>query len=373
MKLRAAVALGLLFVAIHAVAGAARGQSMTQVASSFAPGGQELFLVDFTRLPIGAFPGTIRRLSGTLDVVTKDGMPMLRAKDQAEFLITLSNLLPQNFTIEVDIIPKEEGGPQPDLTLEGTLQINQGSASAHLLWIADPNFGFVAVVGGAADNVEFPIPDEVRVGLPGALNKVGVSVQGGTITFYTNGRQLYAVPAQFARSRYLRVTLGGVTDGDVTYPVYVARVRIATGGPVTVATAVPATMLPATTTGTITPIAPSQTTPPASLAPFVAPSNRTIDLAGITGVGAAIAVAARNIELPGVTASGPLPVVAGRTIALSEIRGTGAEFSPLAAPAAPSSRSITLPEIAATGSSIYPRSRTIQLAGVTASGSVKTP
>ena len=346
-------------------------------AQGFAPGGQELFLLDLSRTSIGGFPATIRHLSGMMRVVTKDGMPMLIATEQSEFLITLPSVLPQNFTVEVDIVPKERGGPQPDLTLEGTLQVNQGSASAHLLWTADPNHGFVAVVGGAADNREFPIPDDVRIALPGALNKVGVSVQGSTITCYTNGRQLYAVQAQFARSRYLRITLGGVTDPGGTHPVYLAGVRIATGAPVAVAT-----VIPATTTGTAMPIAGNSANTgalasgpvgggnpaaAASIASFAAPVSRTIHIAGLTATGVVVGVGALTITLPAIQASGAAPTrgtptaPTTRTIMLAAVAGTGGST-------ATPSRSIALPGITAMGGSAAPRSRTISLPGVTASG-----
>ena len=241
------ISLSLMLGVVSAVA---QRQTPTQVASAsgFIPGGEELFALDFTRAPIGSFPSAIRRLSGTMEVVSKDGTRMLRASEVSEFLITLPRALPQNFTIEVDIVPKE-CCPPPDLSLEGTARINQGSASAHLLWTADANFGWVGIVGGAVDNREFQMPDEVRATLPGSLAKVGVSVEGGTIKLYTNGRQLYAVPAQFVRGSVLRVTLGGTKDDEGTKPVYLARVRVATGAPVAVATALPATM-----TGTIAPM-----------------------------------------------------------------------------------------------------------------------
>jgi hypothetical protein len=191
----------------------------------------------------------VRPLSGRFDVVTQDGQQMLRAAEPTEFLITLAQRLPENFTIEVDLIPKE-CCPPPDLTLEGTPEINQGPASAHLLWQAD---GYVAVVGGAENNREFPMPEDLQVELKGTLTQVGVSVQGKAIRLYTNGRELYAVEAQFARGRYLRVTLGGGGGGDdgVVHPVYLARIRVATGAPAQALVALPAE----TPTATITPIA----------------------------------------------------------------------------------------------------------------------
>ena len=345
------VALTLL-----AQAAGAAAQSTTQVAatSTFTPGGEELFALDFTRATIGSFPGTIRRLSGTLEVVTKDGTPMLRASEQSEFLISLSRTLPQSFTIEVDIVPKE-CCPPPDLTLEGTAAINQGPSSAHLLWTADASFGWVGVVGGATDNREFQMPDEVRVALPGSLAKVGVSVDGGTIKLYTNGRQLYSVQAQFARGSVLRVTLGGHKDEEGSKPVYLARVRVATGAPTLVTT-----MLPATTTGTITPIVPSQqTTVPASSGAVTAGPVSTTNPTGAASLVPYAPPAHRTIPLEGFAAMGVR--MDPRTIRFAEYTGLGG-YSAL------SRRTITIPAFVSAGSSVVAPSRRIALPGFSSAG-----
>ena len=238
-------------------------------ASAFAPGGQELIALNLAGSQTGTFTQGIQLpsgarvdpLIGAMEVVLKDGVPMLRATEHSEFLITLPKglVLPTNFTIEVDVVVRD-GGPEPDLTLEGTRSINQGSASAHLRMSMDGTFGVVQIVGGNTNIPEVPMPDEVRVTLPKTLTRVGVSIEGGTIRFYINGVEILPDPekpalkvqAQFARGEVLRVTLGGVTDAE---PVYLARLRVATGATATVATALPAAM--PIGTATITPLAPA--------------------------------------------------------------------------------------------------------------------
>ena len=229
------VATRTLVLLVAVLSGTASGQVGTQVA--FAPGGKDLLVVDLAGTRVGTLPRGIERLSGTVDVVIKDGRPMLRATNVSELLIKLpgGQQLPPTFTIEVDLIPKV-CCPPPDLTLEGTATLTQDKSSAHLLWTADADHGFVAVIGGAEENKEFPIPDTIRATLPGVLTKVGVSVEGNTIRMYNNERELYTVQATFYRGNVLRITLGGLTDAEgMVKPVYLARVRIATGAPVTVA------------------------------------------------------------------------------------------------------------------------------------------
>jgi hypothetical protein len=188
-------------------------------------GGQELFTLALNSTPVGEIPGTIRLVQGNVEVVLKDGTRMLKAATASTFLITLPQVLPQDFTLEFDLIPKA-GGPPPDLSIEGTPTVNQGPGSAHLLWQAD---GYLAVIGGGQDNYEQPMPEDLRAALPGVLTEVGVSFEGNTVKLYTNGRRLYTLERQFARGRVLRVSLGGVDDANA---VYLAGLRVATGAPV---------------------------------------------------------------------------------------------------------------------------------------------
>ena len=347
----------------------------------FTPGSQELFLLDFAGTRVGTFPRGIQRLSGTMDVVIHDGMSMLRATEFSEFLITLPSALPQNFTIEVDIVPKD-GGPQPDLALEGTPEINRSAGSAHLLWMGDASFGYVSVIGGSADNYEFPMPDDLRVTLPMSLARVGVSVQGGTIAFFTNGRQLYSVAATFARGRVLRVTLGGEKVDDATNrPVYLARVRVAASAPTMVTAIAP---IPA---GTITPLSTAQPAPSPT-----ASGPRTIALNGFTAAGGSSVVRAQTIQLAALVANGAFPGVSTHTIALAPITAVGTNPPPtgglatlapksIALPAVLGSggsagispRLVALPGMMATGGAAGPRPRTVALPAFTASGPVKIP
>jgi hypothetical protein len=200
--------------------GVARGQE-----GDFRPGGHPLFTLDLAGTSVGEIPGTIKLLRGNVEAVLKDGVPMLKAPTASTFLITLPQVLPQDFTLEFDLIPKAGGGPPPDLSIEGTPTVNQGPGSAHLLWQAD---GYMGVIGGAQDNYEQRMPEDLRAALPGVLTEVGVRLEGSTVEFYLNGRRFYTLERQFARGRVLRVSLGGVDEANA---VYLAGLRIATGAP----------------------------------------------------------------------------------------------------------------------------------------------
>src|SRR5687768_3803746 len=72
------------------------------------PGRAHLFVLDLSGTPVGEFPTTIKQRQGSMEVVIKDGMPMLKASVTSEFVITLppGEVLPADFTLEFDLVPK---------------------------------------------------------------------------------------------------------------------------------------------------------------------------------------------------------------------------------------------------------------------------
>jgi hypothetical protein len=211
-------------------AGVMRGQPTpppgVAIAAGFIPGSRTIFDLNLAAEPLGGSPTRLKLLKGSVTVVRKNGIPMLKAANAAEFLITLPEVLPQDFTVELALVPKACCSPQ-DLSLEGTRTINQDIASAHILWDADDE---VAVIGGGQDNYATPMPEDLRTTLPGVLTQVNLSFAGTTLKLYTNGRRLYTLDRAFARGRVLRVLLGGNDDANA---VYLAGLRIASNSPPT--------------------------------------------------------------------------------------------------------------------------------------------
>jgi hypothetical protein len=193
--------------------------------AGFVPGSRTVFDLNLATETIGEFPRRIQLLKGNADLVLKDGTRMLKANSATEFLINLPEFLPQDFTVEFALVPKLCCFA-PDLSFEGTRSINQDVASAHLLWHAG---SALSIIGGAPDNFETPMPEELKTTLPGVLTQLGVSFEGSTVKLYTNGRRLYTLDRKFARGRVLRVFLGG-SDG-AEGAVYLAGLRIAANSP----------------------------------------------------------------------------------------------------------------------------------------------
>src|SRR5688500_18512487 len=210
---------------IAAVAGATVLLTGRAAGQSPPPGRAHLFVLDLSGTPVGEFPTTIKQRQGSMEVVIKHGMPMLKASVTSEFVITLppGEVLPADFTLEFDLVPKPCCNP-PDLSFEGTYPINQGPGSAHVLWDSD---GYLAIVGGGGVTYEAEMPKNFRTTLPGVLTHVVAVVQGPTIRLYTNGQRHYTLDKQFARGRVLRVSLG--VDRERQDPVYLAGLRILAG------------------------------------------------------------------------------------------------------------------------------------------------
>lgn len=191
----------------------------------FTPGSRDLFVLDLASVPMDEFPKQITLLRGDMRVVPKFGRPMLRASDGGEFLIEFADELPQDFTLEFDLVPKLNCNPE-DLSFEGTAEINQGESSMNVLWQSTR----VALVGGAAENKEIPMPDALMTKVRGNLTEVRASFAGNTFKLYTNGKEIVNAPGRkFVRGRLLRIGLGGADERMCS--VHLAMLRVATNSP----------------------------------------------------------------------------------------------------------------------------------------------
>ena len=202
--------------------------SLSPAAGQVAPGTREIFSLTTGRIPRSGLPAGITLLNGSVAGAERDGMTMLKASTPTEFLVALPEVLPQDFTLEFDIVPKQCCNPE-DLMVEGTATMSRSSGSAQLTWSRDG----VSVVGGGP-MYQATMPGDLRESLPGQLTSILISVEGETVKLYTNGRRIYTlIERRFARGRVLRVFLGGQDDGDQA--VYLARLRVAAGAATVIA------------------------------------------------------------------------------------------------------------------------------------------
>ena len=181
-----------------------------------------LFVLDLQGTALDEFPSSLKALTGVMTVVDKNGQHLLKASSPSEFLITLPQALPADFTVELDVIPKGCCAPD-DIMLEGTPTRNRGVASVELTWHPER----VSAVGGGGEMYQSETPADLAASTPGNLTHLVVVFQGTQIKLYTNGRRLYTLDKQFARGRVLRVALGGADEG--LNAAYLASFRIGLG------------------------------------------------------------------------------------------------------------------------------------------------
>lgn len=217
--MRSAVLCGAVLAVAMTEAGA-QGNPLQR----FTTGGTDLVVLDFAGTAVGEFPSSVRMLTGVMNVVERNGMRMLRASSMSAFLITLSQPLPKDFTVEAVLIPKDGFNPE-DIAIEGTPEIDQGRSSANLLW--QP--GSFRSIGGGRNNFEAVLPEAIQA-TAGRLTQVVFKLEGDLVKFYVNGRLLATLPdRRFVRGRVLRVTLGGQDDGKAA--VYLASLRVIANSP----------------------------------------------------------------------------------------------------------------------------------------------
>jgi hypothetical protein len=290
-------------IGLAVLAGTAYGQPATPP-----PGRPYLFVLDVQGTPLGEFPSTVQALNGVMTVVDQNGQHMLKASSPSEFLITLPQVLPSDFTVVLDFIPKGCCAPD-DIMLEGTSTMNRGSASAQLTWHPER----ISVVGGSPDMYQSAMPADLAASTPGNLTQVVVEFSGTTIKLYTNGRRLYTLDKQFARGHVLRVWLGGADDG--LNAVYLAGLRIAAG----------------TGLGLIA----AATTAGGALTALTGPSNPVVGTAGSGTVATQQSAAMATGSLAGAPTS----------LALSPPVGAGAAWAPPAAQAAGTAMTMSINQV----------------------------
>ena len=195
--------------------------------SDFKAGSRTLYAVDIATVPVGEFPKGMKLLRGNVTVVDHDGQRMLRASDPAAIFISFGEAVPADFTVEIDLVPKPFGVGPDDLVIEGTMTSDRGPASAQLVWSSQR----IEVTGGGEMFQREP-PEDLKVSTPSQLTEIRTSFDNGTLKLYVNGQRVFNLPGRkWARTRGIRIDLGGSGQDEDKESVYVAKIRIATNSP----------------------------------------------------------------------------------------------------------------------------------------------
>ena len=130
----------------------------------FVPGSKVLFYTDFSEDKVGNFARGLKYRSGPTEVVERDGVKVLRATGRSEFLIPVGGILPERFTLEIDVIaplPRDgEHDMHEMLTFEGGSEDNRGAQSAGVVWM--PSLAWIQGGGQSSPASNVTIPTSMR-------------------------------------------------------------------------------------------------------------------------------------------------------------------------------------------------------------------
>lgn len=191
----------------------------------FVPGSKVLFYTDFTEDRVGNFARGLRYKSGSMDVVERDGARMLRSTSRGEFMIPIGRVLPERFTLEVDIIAPTGGlGGYDIVAFEGGSAWVRDVGSAEFNWAAT---GTVIIGGGqtvGTSSINFPEAEVARN--RGNVTHLRLLMDGPYAKLYSNERRVYNIPElAFKRDSVIRFLVKGAEEpGQETY---VSMIRIA--------------------------------------------------------------------------------------------------------------------------------------------------
>ncbi|MEZ4589288.1 MAG: OmpA family protein [Gemmatimonadales bacterium] len=214
-----------------APATAADGAAATAPASAtvwenydFVPGNQVLFYTDFSEDRVGNFARGLKYKSGPIEVVERDGAKVLRSTGRAEFLIPVGRILPQRFTLEIDVIAPAGGAAGYDLVaIEGGRALDRSEQSAEVNWNTP---GTVIIGGGHSASSNVKVPDAMEALLRGQPAHLRILMDSAYFKMYVNERRMYNIPElPFKRDSMVRVFVRGSEEPGMA--TYVTSVRLA--------------------------------------------------------------------------------------------------------------------------------------------------
>ena len=166
--------------------------------------------------------GSLAEPTGSLEFVDNAGSRMLKASGAASFRVNLPEALPENFTLEFDLIPKECCSTE-DFAFQGTLLRNE--SFARVSWGRESQ-----LINGGGSYFTATMPPTLSATLPGQLTHIMATFEGDLLRVYTNGQRLYTVSDRlFPRGKLLLVSLTGDEGQQEKGAVYLTRLRVAAG------------------------------------------------------------------------------------------------------------------------------------------------
>jgi OOP family OmpA-OmpF porin len=189
----------------------------------FVPGQRTIFFTDFTEDEVGNFPQRLEYKTGGMEIVEfEDGKRALKASAASDLIIPLPEVLPDKFTIELDIINRNSRG-----VAANTFEIAGGREGLSDDKFTEVGWGHngLSVTGGPVQTHLTAKDDEIEryVGKPASFRILG---DGKYLKLYADEKRVANIPnAGFKRDKTIFLRLEGRDDQDNA--VYVTRIRVA--------------------------------------------------------------------------------------------------------------------------------------------------
>jgi OmpA-OmpF porin, OOP family len=185
----------------------------------FVPGERVIFYSDFTGDQVGNFPERLEFVEGNMEVAELGGRRVMRATSSSKLSIPLPEVLPQRFTIEIDVInrPSLDGA---DFHLRGNVGRVDDNKTSIIGWGSDG----VALLGGGGGEVKL-VGEATRARYSGKPAQLRIFGDGKYIKVYLDEKRLANVPnANFERSKMLHLFIDARSEAN---PAYISRIRVA--------------------------------------------------------------------------------------------------------------------------------------------------
>jgi outer membrane protein OmpA-like peptidoglycan-associated protein len=187
----------------------------------FVPGSRIIFFTDFAEDKVGNFARGLKYVSGPIEVVERDGAKVLRSTARSTVLIPVGRVLPQRFTLEIDVLSTNTG-INDQLVFEGGKDRGRNENSAEIDW--SPRGTFIIGSGQDAGTSPVSISEAMQAQIVGKLAHVRVLMDSGYFKMYVNERRMYNNPdLRFRRDSVIRLEVHGSEE----QPVFLTGIRVA--------------------------------------------------------------------------------------------------------------------------------------------------
>ena len=186
----------------------------------FVPGERVIYYSDFTDEQAGNFPSRLEFVEGNMEVAELGGQRVVRVTSLGKLNIPLPEVLPQRFTIELDVInrPSLDGA---GFHLRGSNGRIDDAKTSIIAWGSDG----VSLVGGGGGEVKLANNETNRERYRGKPAQIRILGDGKYIKVYLDEKRVANVPnANFERSKILHLVIGARGDEN---PAYISRIRVA--------------------------------------------------------------------------------------------------------------------------------------------------